>query len=125
MKVLASIVGAAILAAPVIAAAKIVDLALTADGRFEHAEPIAAGRFLEVCGKFEQGQRLDWSFEAGAPVDFNIHYHVGERVEFPEKRSAVGSFGGVFVAPVTQHFCWMWKNTGTTEVRFSAIFRKG
>ena len=125
MRVVASIVAAAFVAAPAIASAKIVDLSFTSEGRFEHAEPIAAGKFLEVCGKFEAGQRLDWSFEVGAPVDFNIHYHVGDKVEFPEKRSAIGSLGGVFVAPVTQHFCWMWKNTGTTEVKVSAIFRKG
>ena len=123
MKLAASIVATA-LAAPAMAGAKIVDLAFPADGRFADAEASPAGKFVEVCGKFEQGQRVDWSFQAAAPLDFNIHYHVGDKVEFPEKRSAIGSLEGAFVAPVAQHYCWMWKNTGKSDVKVATSFAK-
>lgn len=123
MRFVAGVVAAA-LAIPGIAAAKIIELAFTPDARFEHAESISPGRFLEVCGKLEQGQRVEWTFHAAAPVDFNIHYHVAEKVEFPEKRAAVVSLEGSFVAPVSQHFCWMWKNNGQADVKVKTTFRK-
>lgn len=116
---------AASLVLPAGAIAKIVDLSFAADGQFEHAESVPAGKFLEVCGKLDRGDRVAWSFQAAAPVDFNVHYHVGEKVEYPERRSAVETLQGNFEAPLPQHFCWMWRNTGKTDVKVAATFRKG
>lgn len=115
---------AASLIVPVVSSAKIVDLAFPQDGRFEHAEVVPAGKFLEVCGKLERGDRLPWSFQAAAPLDFNIHYHVADKVEYPERRTGVESLQGTFEAPLAQHFCWMWKNPGKTDVSVSATVGK-
>ena len=40
------------------------------------------GKFVEICGKLPSGARVGWSFEAQEALDFNIHYHVGDKVEF-------------------------------------------
>ena len=54
------------------ARAELVDIVWTADGRFERSLPVAAGRFVEVCGALHAGQAVPWSFESDAALDFNI-----------------------------------------------------
>lgn len=92
------------------AAANIVDIAWTVDGRFTHKTQIAAGKFVEICGKVSAGEAVRWSFNADAPLDFNIHYHVGKDVIFPAKRAQVSGGQDVLTAPVAQDYCWMWTN---------------
>ena len=36
---------------------------------------------------------MAWSFEAPAPLDFNIHYHEGKKVRFPAEKSQVTKVG--------------------------------
>lgn len=124
MRLRAGIAVVAILAVPGVSSARIVDLTFPG-GRFEHAEAITPGKFLEICGKLDRAERVAWSFRAAAPLDFNIHYHVGDRVEYPEKRSGTASLEGVFEPPLAQHFCWMWRNTGSTDVTVTTTFLKG
>ena len=92
------------------ASAHIVDIAWTADGRFIHKTRIAAGKFMEICGKVSAGETVRWSFNAEAPLDFNIHYHVGKDVIYPTKRAQVSVGQDVLAATVTQDYCWMWTN---------------
>lgn len=106
----------ALLAPAFAAAAALVELSLDGAGRFEHSALLAPGKFVEVCGKLNAGDKLAWEFAAKEPLDFNIHYHEGEKVQFPEKRSDVSSLSGLFRAPVDQHYCWMWKNARASEV---------
>jgi hypothetical protein len=92
------------------AAANIVDIAWTADSRFVHKTQIAAGKFVEICGKVSAGEAVRWSFNADALLDFNIHYHVGKDVVFPAKRAQVSGGQDVLKASVAQDYCWMWTN---------------
>jgi hypothetical protein len=94
---------------PVAASAEIVDIKWT-DGTFAHKTSIAPTKFLEVCGKQKTGDVVQWKFIGNAPADFNIHYHVGKDVSYPENRKAVASAEGSLVAPLDQDFCWMWTN---------------
>ena len=73
-----------------LAAAHIVDIAWSPDGRFEHQAQIAAGKFVEVCGPLAPGGGVRWRFTAGAPVDFNIHYHLGKETVFLRAESKTG-----------------------------------
>ena len=41
--------------------------------------------------------RLTWSFDAAAPMDFNIHYHEGKEVRFPAKKSKVVKDAGTLL----------------------------
>lgn len=69
-----------------------------------------AGKILEVCGKLPAGARVQWGFEADAPVDFNVHFHVGKDVIFPTKLSAVTQGKDTLAAKFEQDYCWMWTN---------------
>jgi hypothetical protein len=94
------------------ARAEIVDIAWSPEGRFEHRFAVAPGKFAEACGKLARGQSVRWRFEGAAPSNFNIHYHVGEKVEYPVRQDAVARAEGTLTAPLDQEFCWMWSNKG-------------
>lgn len=94
---------------PIAASAEIVEIKW-ADGVFTHKASIAPKKFLEVCGKQKKGEAVNWTFNGTAPTDFNIHYHVGKDVSYPENRKGVASAEGSLVAPLDQDFCWMWTN---------------
>ena len=96
---------------PIAASAEIVEIKW-AEGVFTHKASIAPKKFLEVCGKQKKGEAVNWTFNGTAPTDFNIHYHVGKDVSYPENRKGVASAEGSLVAPLDQDFCWMWTNRG-------------
>ena len=98
------------------ASSHIVDIAWSPDGRFAHKTQIAAGKFVEVCGKLAVGEGVRWVFTTGAPVDFNIHYHVGKEAVFPAKQAQVSSGRDTLNVTVVQDYCWMWTNKGSAPV---------
>lgn len=97
------------LAFPIAANADIVDIKWTS-GEFAHKAAIAPKKFLEVCGKLNRGDTVAWKFSGSAPTDFNIHYHVGKEVSYPESRKDVASAEGTLPVPLDQDYCWMWSN---------------
>ena len=99
-----------------LAASHIVDIAWPPDGRFAHKAQIAAGKFVEVCGKLAVGEGVRWSFTAAAPVDFNIHYHVGKEAVFPARQTQVSSGRDTLNVAVAQDYCWMWTNKGSAPL---------
>ena len=110
----------AALSVPVLAAvtmpawAEMVDIAWDADGRFERSVAVPSAKFAEFCGKLPAGLKVRWDFEASAPLDFNIHYHVGKDVEFPSKLSAATKARDVLQTRIEQDYCWMWSNKSAT-----------
>jgi hypothetical protein len=106
----------ATLSSAALAATHIVDIAWPPDGRFAHKAQIAAGKFVEVCGKLAVGEGVRWSFTAAAPVDFNIHYHVGKEAVFPARQTQVTSGRDTLNVAVAQDYCWMWTNKGSAPV---------
>jgi hypothetical protein len=107
---------AATLCGGALAASHIVDIAWAPDGRFTHQAQIAAGKFVEVCGKLSAGKGVRWSFTTGAPVDFNIHYHVGKEAVFPAKQAQIAVGRDTLNVTVAQDYCWMWTNKGSAPV---------
>lgn len=107
---------AATLSGTAFAATHIVEIAWPPDGRFAHKAQIAAGKFVEVCGKLAVGEGVRWSFTASAPVDFNIHYHVGKEAVFPARQTQVTSGRDTLNVAVAQDYCWMWTNKGGAPV---------
>lgn len=115
--------GAALLAAAQ-ARAQLVELKFDEAGRFEHSASLAAGKSIEVCGKLQKGQVLPWSFTADRPLQFNIHYHVGKKVEFPAKlQSAMAAQAQLDVA-LDQDYCWMWTNKGDAQAKLGFKLQK-
>ena len=99
-----------------LASSHIVDIAWSPDGRFAHKAPIAAGKFVELCGKLAIGENVRWSFAATAPVDFNIHYHLGKETVFPARQAQVIKGRETLNVTAAQDYCWMWTNKGMAPV---------
>lgn len=97
------------------ASAEMVDLKWK-EGAFSHKSSIAPKKFLEVCGRLSKGENIGWRFNGSAPADFNIHYHVGNDVVYPEQRKGIASAESTLAVPLDQDFCWMWSNRGATPV---------
>ncbi len=101
------------------AASHITDITWSADGRFAHQTQIAAGKFIEACGKLAPGESVRWSFTTAQPVDFNIHYHRGKEAVFPVKQTQVSSARDALKVTVSEDHCWMWTNKGQAPVSLS------
>ena len=90
--------------------ADVVVIAWDGNGRFERSLNVAPAKFAEVCGRLPAGLKVRWDFEAGAPLDFNVHYHVGKEVVFALKLTAVAAARDVLDTKIDQDYCWMWSN---------------
>lgn len=103
--------------------ASLVVIAWDEENGFRHAAELEAGGVAEVCGELQAGERVRWAFEAGAELDFNIHYHEGDEVTYPVKSPQVRSLADTLTAAVDQTYCWMWANSsadpGTLKVELS------
>lgn len=108
-----------------VARAELIEIAWNDHRAFDREVQVAPGKFVEICGKLAKGEAIDWKFDAAAPLDFNVHYHIDKAVEFPEKRSAVKSLASRLVPAVDQHYCWMWRNKGAAPVTLSVGFKRG
>lgn len=73
------------------------------------AHPLPAYQVHEECARLAPGDRLSYSFEAQAPLHFNIHYHEGKTVVMPLSRDKVTSDRGEFRPLVEQEYCLMWE----------------
>lgn len=104
--------------------AAIVDLHWV-DRSFTKEASIAPQKFLEVCGALKKRETVAWQFKGSAATDFNIHYHVGKKVSYPQKRKGVASASGKLAVPIDQDYCWMWTNKGTVPVTMSVTLKQG
>lgn len=91
-----------------------------------HAQTIdiAAGKFAEVCGPLKAGEQVAWSFEADGPLNFNIHFHEGEKVTYPARENGVSKREGELKVEQGQGYCWMWSNKGAQPVRLKLALRQ-
>jgi hypothetical protein len=106
------------------ARAEIVDIRWSTDGRFAHKGTIAAGKFVEVCGKLPAELHVRWEFKASTRVDFNVHYHVGKEMVFPFKLSAVTSAKDTLDTKIEQDYCWMWSNKSAAAATLSVNLQR-
>ena len=68
------------------------------------------GAFEELCFELGAGQSMRYTFDAGAALDFNLHWHRGNTVLYPVRIDALARIGGVFHATESQAYCLMWTN---------------
>jgi hypothetical protein len=111
-------------AAPALAADHIVDIAWNAQGAFRHGGNVAAGRFVELCGKLPRGAKVQWSFDAGAPVDFNIHFHRGKEVVMPAEAKQTTRGSDTLAVGVAEEYCWMWTNKTAAPLRLAVQLQR-
>ena len=113
---LAAVLLLALSCTAVLASGHIVDVAWDPSGRFNHSATVPPGKFVEVCGRLDSGMKVRWEFDAVAPMDFNIHYHVGKDAVFPAKQAQVARAGDLLVAGTTEDYCWMWTNKSQRDL---------
>lgn len=111
---LTALAALALCSLPALAAEHIVDIAWDAKGQFRHEARVASKKFVEVCGKLNKGTKVQWHFDEGAPMDFNVHYHEGKEVRFPAKQAQISKAHGTLDVTVDQDYCWMWSNKSET-----------
>lgn len=92
------------------AAAELIEVKLAPGTVVDKRLVVAAGKFAELCSPLKQGQVVLWQFGADAASDFNIHYHLDKKVEYPEQRRNIKDADGRLVIEVDQDYCWMWTN---------------
>ena len=63
----------------------------------------------EICPEMNAGQTLSFDFKSNNEVEFNLHYHEGENVNYPIEPHKVTSLKKSFEAPIKQTYCLMWK----------------
>lgn len=99
--------------------AEIIDIKWDAHGQFERTQLIAPGKFVEICETLPKQSVVRWDFTASAPLNFNIHFHQGKDVVFPERNDSVLNRDGTLVAASKENYCWMWSNKGVapTSIR--------
>lgn len=98
------------------ASAELIEVKLSPGEVIEKRLTAAPAKFAELCSALRRGQAVAWQFVSEAATDFNIHYHVNKRTEYPEQRSAIDSARGMLIAEVDQTYCWMWTNRSDTAV---------
>ena len=106
------------------ARATVVDIAWTHENRFEYKATLASGKFVELCAKLPNGQEVQWQYEANAPLDFNIHYHVEKSVIYPAKLARTARSNGTLATTVAQDYCWMWLNESDAPVELQTRMRR-
>ena len=68
----------------------------------------------EECTSVKSGQKFIYSFYASVPVDFNVHYHAGDKIFYPLERRGVTMDDGTYVPDHEDIYCLMWTNTQKT-----------
>ena len=69
---------------------------------------LAARASHEECQHIDAAAERRYSWKADAPVDFNIHFHEGDKATYPVKREGMRADGGSFRPKAAQDYCWMW-----------------
>lgn len=106
------------------ARADIIDIAWNEQGRFERRVSVAPGKFAEVSGKLARADSVAWRFEASGPLNFNIHYHEGKDVRYPERRDALAGASGRLQVVLDQDYCWMWTNKSGQAVDLNLLLTR-
>ncbi len=99
-----------------VVAAGVVEISWDASGHFNQSLTVVPAKVVEVCGKLPASQKVQWKFEADAPLKFNVHYHMGKDVVYPSKLDAVTAAHGVLETKSEQSYCWMWSNPTNKSV---------
>ena len=70
----------------------------------------------EECFSAKSGQKIIYTYYSSLPVDFNVHYHAGEKIHYPIERRGATMDDGTYVADHEDIYCLMWTNNQTTTI---------
>jgi hypothetical protein len=106
------------------AGAQLVPVEWDTGGQFVKEMPVPAGKFVEVCEKLSKGTTVEWTFDATAPLDFNVHYHEGKKVLFPAKQDQAAKGSGKLAVKLDQDYCWMWSSKAATDTTLKLVLKR-
>jgi hypothetical protein len=81
---------------------------------FDHT--LKPGGVAEECLRLEAGKSRSFRWASNDPVDFNIHYHHGDKVTYPVKHARQTQGDGRFTAKTGEDYCWMWSTKHSARV---------
>ncbi len=93
-----------------------------ADSKAAEPKPVVIkpGKIHEKCMSVTSAQKLEYQFATTKPVDFNIHYHVGESIYYPVKRAkTTGEADRFQPTKGKEDYCLMWENKSSAEVELT------
>ncbi|MEW6486657.1 MAG: hypothetical protein AB1578_01925 [Thermodesulfobacteriota bacterium] len=95
-------------------------LALGAPAPAQERIRLGAYESYERCIELNSGDSLRYSYEASGPVRFDIHFHSGEKTQYPVYRDGSLSGSGVFTARQKNEYCayWALRDEGSAELTF-------
>ncbi len=93
---------------------EVIDIAWGDGPRVDRTLTLAPKMFVELCAPVGAGKSVSWSFDADHMLSFNIHYHVGKAVHYPNKVDDVQHLVGELIADERRDYCWMWSNKSAT-----------
>ena len=91
----------------------------------EFSVTISPGKNHEECIHLKKDVEIAYRFKASQAVPFNIHYHVGKgsdaKVEYAVRMDKIDATESVLLAPIDQHYCWMWSNRALDSITVSGV----
>ena len=85
---------------------------------------IMPGKIHENCFVLATNESIQYEFKTTSKVAFNIHYHLGEKVNYPVKLNSVSNKSATFKATIKQHYCLMWTNNGNQSTQLKYRYQK-
>lgn len=82
---------------------------LAGENKAVTAFAIAPYEIHEECMLLTPGARIDYRFEAGMPVYFDIRYREGAAIISTVSRDGVKEAAGVFASTGTRRYCVHWE----------------
>jgi hypothetical protein len=95
---------------PVAAQAEQLEINWQPDGRYGYESLLHGAAMTEICGPLDANAAVDWQVKSSTPIDFNVHYHQGEEVLYPTRKSGVGNLHDRLAVAVAETYCWMFTN---------------
>ena len=71
----------------------------------------------ETCFQLMAKETFRYTFSSSSALDFNLHYHLGEHVAYPQEQLGIKQYGSTYTAKITHDYCMMWTNTGDKLVQ--------
>jgi hypothetical protein len=102
----------------------IVDIRWNVANGYTYTGTVERKKYLDVCGKLDVGTAVAWSFDADAPLRFNVHYQVGNGVAYPVKVTTSKSLSDTFNVKKAEDYCWMWVNKSAQRVGVRVHLKK-
>ena len=77
---------------------------------------IKPGKVHEKCLSLTPPQKLTYSFESAAKLNFNLNYRKGDLVYYPVKLDRTNGESGLYEAKARENYCLVWENKSGADV---------